>query len=101
MTTTDLSGKTALITGGAKGIGRACCLRLAAAGANVAINYLTSEEAAQQTARLVEEQGAKATVVQADVSQADQVEHFQNPVMGIGGAERLVQVQDLGNLFLD
>ena len=43
-------------------------------------------------------QGAQAIL---GFGQADQVEHFQNPVMGIGGAERLVQVQDLGNLFLD
>ena len=91
MTTTDLSGKTALITGGAKGIGRACCLRLAAAGANVAINYLTSEEAAQQTARLVEEQGAKATVLQADVSQADQVEQMVKAVeSSLGPVDLLV-----------
>ena len=67
MTTADLNGKTALVTGGAKGIGRACCLRLAAAGANVAINYLTSETAAEETASLVEAQGTKATIVKADV----------------------------------
>jgi 3-oxoacyl-[acyl-carrier protein] reductase len=91
VTTDNLSGKTALITGGAKGIGRACCLRLAAAGANVAINYLTSEEAAQQTARLVEEQGAKATVLQADVSQADQVEQMINAVeSSLGPVDLLV-----------
>ena len=49
MTQQDLNGKTALVTGAAKGIGRACCLRLAAAGANIAINYMTSEAAAQET----------------------------------------------------
>ena len=80
MTTADLNGKTALVTGGAKGIGRACCLRLAAAGANVAINYLTSETAAEETASLVEAQGTKATIIKADVSKADQVEHLVHTV---------------------
>ena len=47
-----LLGRTALVTGGAKGIGRSCCLRLAQAGANVAINYLTSGEQAGETAEL-------------------------------------------------
>ncbi|MFP6621322.1 MAG: SDR family NAD(P)-dependent oxidoreductase [Pirellulaceae bacterium] len=73
MTQQDLNGKTALVTGAAKGIGRACCLRLAAAGANIAINYMTSEAAAQETLGMVEQLGVQALAVQADVSSPEQV----------------------------
>ena len=56
-----LAGRTALVTGGAKGIGRACCLRLAEAGADIAINYRTSEQAARETAESVRQAGVRAT----------------------------------------
>ena len=69
-----LAGRTALVTGGAKGIGRACCLRLAQAGANVAINYLTSDQQARVTAELVEQAGVKAHLICADVTSPEQVE---------------------------
>lgn len=52
MSERPLAGRAARVTGGAKGIGRACCLRLAQAGAQVAINYLTSDEQARETAEL-------------------------------------------------
>ena len=68
-----LAGRTALVTGGAKGIGRACCLRLAQAGANVAINYLTSDEQARDTADLVKQAGVQAHLVCADVASPEQV----------------------------
>lgn len=68
-----LAGRTALVTGGAKGIGRACCLRLAQAGANVAINYLTSDKQARETAELVGRTGVKAHLVCADVASPEQV----------------------------
>lgn len=68
-----LAGRTALVTGGAKGIGRDCCLRLAEAGADVAINYLTSEQQARETAERVRQCGVRAHLVRADVSSADQV----------------------------
>ena len=74
MISTDLEGRVALVTGGAKGIGRACCEQLAMAGANVAINYRSSEKAAAETASLVEEAGATSHVVRADVSSPQQVE---------------------------
>lgn len=69
----SLAGRTALVTGGAKGIGRACCLRLAHAGADIAINYLTSEEAAGETAELVNQTGVRSHRVRADVSSPEQV----------------------------
>ena len=73
MTTRELQGRTALVTGGAKGIGRSCCELLAAAGANVAVNYLTSEQAARETAEAVEAAGVKALLCQGDLADQDQV----------------------------
>jgi 3-oxoacyl-[acyl-carrier protein] reductase len=56
------------VTGGSRGIGRACCLRLAKAGARVAINYHARVDEARETARLVENGGGQAMIVQADVA---------------------------------
>jgi 3-oxoacyl-[acyl-carrier protein] reductase len=64
----ELAERTALVTGGGRGIGRAVCLRLAKAGAKVAINYAANDEAAEETRRLVEAEGAPCTLVKADVS---------------------------------
>ena len=69
----ELSGKTAIVTGSAVGVGRATALELARRGANLVINYSRSEAEAQQTAADVEALGAKALLVRADVSQDDQV----------------------------
>jgi 3-oxoacyl-[acyl-carrier protein] reductase len=61
-----LSGKTALITGASKGIGRACALALAREGANVVVNYLSSESLANE---VVQEIGSsRAVAIKADVS---------------------------------
>ena len=70
----DLSGKTAIVTGSARGIGRAIVRRFAAAGADVVINYVRSVEQAQSVAAEVQTLGRQALVVQADVSQRTQVE---------------------------
>jgi 3-oxoacyl-[acyl-carrier protein] reductase len=69
----DVSGKAAIVTGSAVGVGRATALELARRGANVVINYSRSEAEALQTAADVEALGAQALVVRADVSQDDQV----------------------------
>ncbi len=62
----------AVVSGGSRGIGRATALRLAEAGAHVVINYLRDGEAAGETARRVEEAGARALVVKADVSRTEE-----------------------------
>lgn len=63
-----MKGKTAIITGAGRGIGRAVAVRLAKAGANVVINYLGNEKAAKETEDLCLKEGAGATVVRGDVS---------------------------------
>jgi enoyl-[acyl-carrier protein] reductase III len=70
----DLSGKTALVTGGSRGIGRACAIRLAEAGADIVINHVTSQAAAEEVAERVAALGRDVAVVKADVSQRDDVE---------------------------
>ena len=63
----DLDGKSALVSGGARGIGRAIVLRLAAQGADVAFSYRGNAEAAAATAGEVEALGRRALPIQADV----------------------------------
>jgi 3-oxoacyl-[acyl-carrier protein] reductase len=63
-----LNGKTAIVTGGSRGIGRAAVLALARAGAAVVINYARSDTAARQVLEEVEQAGGRGAVVQADVA---------------------------------
>ena len=69
----EFSGRTALVTGGSRGIGRACALMLAARGASVAVNYRSSADAAQEVVDSVTAAGQRAMAVQADVSDEAQV----------------------------
>lgn len=69
----ELEGRTALVTGGGRGIGRACVERLAAEGANVAINFRSNEAAARETLERVTELNRSGLVVRADVSREDDV----------------------------
>lgn len=70
----DLTGKTALITGSSRGIGRATAIRLAEAGADVVVNYVTSKGAATETAERIAALGRNAYLVRADVSQKEDVD---------------------------
>ena len=67
-------GKTAVVTGGSRGLGRAICLELARGGAGVAFCYAGNEAAARETARDIEALGARALAVRCDVSDAAQVD---------------------------
>ena len=71
-----LDGKTALVTGASRGIGRAIALRLAAEGASVAINYAGNTAKAEETKAAIEAVGGKAALFQADVSDSAQVERM-------------------------
>jgi 3-oxoacyl-[acyl-carrier protein] reductase len=67
----DLSGKSAVVTGGSRGIGRAIALRFAEQGADVAFSYVSNEAAAKDTAAAIEAFGRKALPVQGDVSKPE------------------------------
>ncbi len=64
----SLSGRVALVTGGSRGIGRAICLRLAAMGARVYVNYVAGAAAADETVSLISKKGGEAESIGFDVS---------------------------------
>jgi 3-oxoacyl-[acyl-carrier protein] reductase len=63
----EFEGQVALVTGGGRGIGRATCLRLAAGGAAIALNFRSDDAAARETQRLVQERGGRCELFKADV----------------------------------
>ncbi|HQZ81987.1 MAG TPA: 3-oxoacyl-ACP reductase family protein [Pyrinomonadaceae bacterium] len=63
------AGKTAIVTGASRGVGRATAIRLAEGGANVVINYLSNSAEAAETAQLCASKGVKAVSIAADVSE--------------------------------
>ncbi len=70
---TDIKGKVALVTGGSRGIGKAIALALAGNGVHVAVNYHSREDAAEETCAALEQAGARAAAIRADVSRSDDV----------------------------
>ena len=86
-----LAGKVALVTGGAKRLGRASALALAAAGADIAITYLSSAKEAQRTAKELEAAGVRVLAIRADVTDPKGVRGaVQETVKKLGGIDVLV-----------
>ena len=77
----DLTGKTALVTGGSRGIGKAIVLRLARQGADVAFSYRGNADAADATAAEVEALGRRALAVQADAKEQEGAEALVKAVL--------------------
>ena len=81
-----LQGKVAIVTGGGRDIGRACALRLAAAGANVAINYFESAAGAEKTVSEITAMGRSAFAKQGDMtSDSDVAALADETVKQLGG----------------
>jgi 3-oxoacyl-[acyl-carrier protein] reductase len=91
-----LEGRTALITGGGRGIGRATAIRLAREGAQIAINFKGNAEAAEEAKHLVEKGGGKATLIKGDVSVDDQAEAVVKGALEFGGGRLDILVNNAG-----
>ncbi|MBU0585666.1 MAG: glucose 1-dehydrogenase [Alphaproteobacteria bacterium] len=72
----NLNGKTAIVTGGGRDIGRACVMRLAEAGAQVAINYHSSSEGADSAVKEIVAAGGQAFAMQGDMTKPADVQAF-------------------------
>lgn len=87
----DLTGKTAVVTGGSRGIGRAICLKLAGQGANIVLNFAGNEAAAEETRSQCEALGVKALAVKGDVADAEACNALiEKAVSEFGGVDILV-----------
>ncbi|MEV6070921.1 3-oxoacyl-ACP reductase FabG [Nocardia sp. NPDC052001] len=87
----ELDGQIALVTGGSRGIGRAVALRLAAAGARVAVNYRSGSAQAEDVVREIDARGGKAIALGADVAEPEQAQTLvERTVTELGGLDILV-----------
>src|SRR3989441_10155576 len=91
-----LQGRTALITGAGRGIGRATAIRLARDGARIAINFKGNAEAAAEARHLVEKGGGEATLIQGDVSVDGQAEEIVKATVAVGGGRLDILVNNAG-----
>jgi len=76
-----LKGKTALVTGASRGIGRGIALNFASHGAFVGINYLSNDEAANDTLQLVRKTGSDGILLKGDVANSTDVDHIVNKLV--------------------
>lgn len=81
----DLEGRTALITGSSRGIGRGIALKMAEAGADVVVNYQSNRQGAEETVAKVEALGRRAVAYQADVRDARSVGAMVDAAVGAFG----------------
>ncbi len=92
----EKNAKTAIVTGGSRGIGRAICVRLAEDGFQIVFNYQSGEEAARETVALCEEKGAKVLALQCDVSDPEACKVFIDEAARFGGGSVEVLVNNAG-----
>ncbi|TMB73628.1 MAG: 3-oxoacyl-ACP reductase FabG [Chloroflexi bacterium] len=93
---TRLEGRTALITGASRGIGRATAVRLAKDGAKIAVNYKGNVNAAEEAKRAIEEAGSSATLVQGDVSVEADADRVVKDAVTFGGGKLDILVNNAG-----
>ncbi|MBI3306535.1 MAG: SDR family oxidoreductase [Candidatus Omnitrophica bacterium] len=95
--TKPLKNKIAVVTGGSRGIGRAICLRLAEMGADIVVNYVRNQEAADETVKAIAAQSGKAVSFQANVGDSNACEALIDyAVQEFGGVDILVHNAAIG-----
>ncbi len=77
----SLEGKTALVTGGSRGIGRACAIALAKAGADIAVNYAGNQAAAEEVEKVIKDMGRRVILIKADVSDGKEAAEMVDKVV--------------------
>ena len=86
-----LQGQTAIVTGGSSGLGQGIAIEMGREGANVCINYHSDEEGANKTLATIEEAGAEGFIIQADVSDPDDVKKmFDQTIDAFGTVDILM-----------
>lgn len=94
----NLSGKTALVTGGNIGIGRAASIALARCGADVALTYFSHEAEGEETVKEIEKMGGKAFAFQLDATNGDQVRDVVGNVAKSLGGHIDILINNAGHL---
>jgi 3-oxoacyl-[acyl-carrier protein] reductase len=89
--------RTALVSGGSRGLGRAMAFELAAAGAHVAVNYFNRRDAAEQTCATIRQSGGHARAFRADVRDESEVARLVQEVNGAFGAVDILVVNATGS----
>ena len=82
----SLTGKTALVTGGSRGIGRAICQRISSMGAHVYINYVSNPAAAEETRAMLRDAGGRAEIICFDVADGEQVQEAVKQIVAETGS---------------
>jgi len=93
-----LDGKTAIVTGGTRDIGRSCSIKLATAGAKVAVNYLNNKDAGDETVAAIEAVGGEAILVKGDMTNKSDVDALVATTRESFGDAIHVLVNNVGGL---
>jgi NAD(P)-dependent dehydrogenase (short-subunit alcohol dehydrogenase family) len=97
-----LQGRTAIVTGGSRGIGRAVCEHFAREGANLAINYASNETQAREVAEEARKCGVRAEIYQADVADQTAVEAMcEQAIADFGQIDALINNAGIGSSAVD
>lgn len=95
----DLTGKTAIVTGGGRDIGRSISIKLASLGANVVLNYFNTPTAANETLAVIKAAGGNAIAVKADLTKWDECQRLTEEAKKAFGDQIHILVNNAGGLI--